>query len=761
MTSRAANFMPPIHPGVFAVMWRISLTSSSILSVYSQRPNLKTSKPNVMTRRELFSSLLLYGATNSAAFSTEATRLPPFPGTPFHQYPRCLPEYLRRLAKNAVERRNTDLAKLVSPAAIEARRKWVRETLWKLIGGVPERTTLNARTTGSFERERYRVEKVIYESRPGLFISANLYSPKTGEGPFPGVLFQSGHYDEGKANPNYQCCCQALAQLGFVVLAFDPMGQGERIGYPDSSGTHTRLPDVDSEHTTPGKQMLLFGDTATRSQLWDAIRSLDYLTSLPMVNSKLVASTGHSGGATLTMLLAAADDRLAAAAVCMGNIENVAALPFLPPGSTDDAEQDFVDSGPVGFDRWDLFYPFAPKPMLIWPSDRDFYATYSSEYITNGWQEYQKLKATYVTLNHANRLAWADTPLPHSLAYDSRLLIYSWFKSWLKHDMEPVREEPPTNPESFATLWATDSGSVVRSLNSATAFSMNKSRQIQHTGIALDSLLRVSRPKDSVSARTISRVQLRKMRVGVLEVASAPAVWLPAWLLVAENSSRKKPVLLVLDPAGSEPLWFGSGDPVLDAGSPVICAADIRGVGALTPEFSPGFSGYAAWHEQEENYAWGSLILGKPLLGQRVTDILAIVAALRKHSDAEGRPIRIAATGKLTVPALFATVLDPGIHGLFLSGGLTSFRDVVDSELYDHPFANFVPGLLNQTDLPELAASIAPRPIMLGGMVNAKGEKIDVEAVRRIYSAANQAGNLSIQPGPAWSKERLVSYANE
>jgi hypothetical protein len=65
----------------------------------------------------------------------------------------------------------------------------------------------------------------------------------------------------------------------------------------------------------------------------------------------------------------------------MGNIENVAALPFISPGSTDDAEQDFIDSGPIGFDRCDLFYPFAPKPMLIWPSDRDFYSTYSSEYI--------------------------------------------------------------------------------------------------------------------------------------------------------------------------------------------------------------------------------------------------------------------------------------------------------------------------------------------------------------------------------------------
>jgi len=713
-----------------------------------------------MTRREVLASLLVSGVTSTRVLSAATTALPRFPGTPFHPYPRCLPDYLRGLAKKAVEKRNAALGKLVSPAAIDARQKWVRATLWKLIGGVPERTPLNARTTGSFEREGYRVEKVIYESQPGLFVPANVYIPKKGSGPFPAVLFQSGHYEEARCNPNYQRCCQGLAQLGFVVLAFDPMGQGERIGYPDSSGIHSRLPDMDSEHTTPGKQMLLIGDTATRFQLWDAIRSLDYLTSLPMVDTKRVATTGHSGGATLSMLLVAADDRVAAAAPCMGNIENVAALPFLPPGSTDDAEQDFVDSGPVGFDRWDLFYPFAPKPMLIWPSDRDFYNTYSSQYVQNGWKEFQELKAAYVTLHHEDGLKWADTPLPHSLAYDSRLLIYNWFSRWLKDDHAPVREEPPVAPESFATLWATESGSVVRSLKSATAFSINRAKQVQRTPMALDALLRVSRPTASPSASIIAKTQSGRTTVEVLEVASEPAVWLPAWLLTAEKAPKNKPLLLVLDPVAAERLWFRP-DADLGPGSPVVCASDVRGVGALLPEFSPGYSIYAGWHRQEENYAWGSLILGKPLVGQQVTDILALVAALRKHPATAGSPIRIAAAGKLTVPALFAAALDPGIQGLYLSGGLVSFRDVVDSEMYDHPFANFVPGFLQHTDLPEVMASIAPRRVTLAGTVNAKGKTMEVESARQIYAGANQGGNISMQSDAGWTVERLFSYATE
>ena len=697
------------------------------------------------------SSFLITGGANALTSVARAAD-EAFPGTPFHNYSRCLPDYLRGLAKKAVEKRDAELAKLVTPAAIEARQKWVRETLWRLIGGMPERTPLNARTTGSLERDRYKVEKVVYESRPGLYVSANLYIPRNGSGPFPAVLFQSGHYDEGKAHPNYQRCCQGLAQLGFVVLAFDPMGQGERIQYPDTSGTHTRLQDVDSEHTIPGKQMLLYGDTATRFQLWDSIRSLDYLTSLPIVNAKRVGSTGHSGGGTLTMLLSAADERLAAAAVCMGNLENIATPNFLPPGSTDDAEQDLVDSGPLGFDRWDLLFPFAPKPMLVWPSDRDFYSTYSSEYVTNGWQEFQKLKAAYVVMNHADHVKWAGTPLPHSLAYDSRLLVYDWFSRWLKGSTEAVRDEPPVKPEDAATLHATASGSVVTSLHSETAFTLNKARKVERTPAKLDSLLRVSR--SAASAKVIARRQSPTTTVEVLEVASEPAVWLPAWVIAAKGVSRDKPVLLVLDPVESERLWF-EPDADLAPGSPVVCAADIRGVGALLPEYGPGHAGYAASHRQEENYAWGSIILGKPLVGQRVTDILAVVGALRKHPATTGRRIRIAAAGKLTIPALFAAALDKGIEALYLSGGLTSFRDVVDSELYNQPFANFVPGLLNHTDLPEVAAGIAPRRIILAGAANAKGETAEESAVRQQYTAAN----ISIEPESKWTVERLIAFA--
>src|SRR5689334_24889270 len=118
------------------------------------------------------------------------------------------------MAERAYRERNAEIAKLTAPGAIKARQQWIAETFWKLAGGKPERTPLNARTTGSFERAGYRVENVVYESQPGFHVAANLYIPLRGNPPFPGVLFQMGHTANGQAGDLYQRCGQGLARRG-------------------------------------------------------------------------------------------------------------------------------------------------------------------------------------------------------------------------------------------------------------------------------------------------------------------------------------------------------------------------------------------------------------------------------------------------------------------------------------------------------------------------------------------------------------------
>lgn len=707
-----------------------------------------------MTRRQLlctFSAIpSLAGLRAGAATSNGA----PYPGVSYRDYFRCLPEVLEESAARAYAMRNRHLATLTTPAAVRQRQQWTRETFWKVVGEAPERTPLNVRSVGGFEREHYRVEKLIYESQPNFHVSANLYIPKSYRPPFPGVLFQMGHTANGKAGATYQRCCQGLAQLGFLVLGFDPMGQGERIYYPKAYGP--RGPSATDEHSHAGRPMLLIGQSATRMQVWDAMRSLDVLAAHPLVDPKRIGATGQSGGGTTTMFLSAVDERIAAAVVCSGITENFACANFNAPGSTDDAEQDFVGSGPLGFDRWDLLYPLAPKPLLVSVSDRDFFGTYSPRYLSSGWEEFQKLRKVYAVFGQERKLAWGGTPLPHGLSYDTRLLTYNWLSRWLRNDNTRIEVEPPTKLEEDATLWVTSSGSTVQSLSSQTPFALTAAAlPKEQTPVDLKTLLVAEMPPRGLSARVLKRVPSLGGSIEAIEIMSAPHVWLPAWLFRPRTGTPVKSVLLLLEPGGRNGNWQEGGlYQALSAEGHIVCVPDLRGVGDLTPEMGRGAATDAERHHGEEAWAWGSMILGKPLVGQRVTDILAAQEALRHHEGVANHPLVVAARGKMTAPAQLAAALDSNYSTLYLSGGLVSFRNIVETEYYNYPFANFPPRVLLHTDLPELPG---PKRMVLAGMVNAAGEAMPVDAVRAAWS---KAANMEVAAEARWDAATLGALAS-
>lgn len=626
------------------------------------------------------------------------------PGQELRTYSRIAPDYLRKLAKEAYDRRNVAISILTTKDAIRQRQAWVKDTFWKLVGGRPEACAPDTRVTGQFDRPGYRVEKLVYESQPGLHIPANLYIP-AGRGPFPGVLFQMGHSLNGKAADPYQKCCQALARLGYAVLAFDPMGQGERTYYPKPGGTLTRLGSADDEHTTAGKQMLLVGDSATRMHTWDAVVSLNVLQSHPLVDPKRLASTGQSGGGTATMFLAAVDDRLTAAAVSCGNTENFACADFNPPGSVDDAEQNFPGAGPLGFDRWDLLYPLAPKPLLVMASSRDFFGTYSPSYLTSGREEFAKLKRVYETLDAGGALRWYRTNLPHALSKDLRLKIYSFFEGVLKQSARPILDEPEVRPEREEDLYAGKTGNVVRDFSSRTPHSISKARA---SALRSAGGLEWLTPKNvSAAIKSIGMAKGESCSIETLEIESEPGVWLPVFAFIP---ATPKSALLAVEPQGRSGRWR-EGDLYhqLAARGALVVALDVRCVGDLWPEVGRGNPFYTRRHASEDSYAWASLVLGRPLLLQRISDLVAAVRAMRTYAPARGLTVHLAARGHLTVPATFATAIEPAIGSLYTSSGLASFRELVEQEEYNHPFANFIPAMLSRVDIPDVEGRLGAR----------------------------------------------------
>jgi cephalosporin-C deacetylase-like acetyl esterase len=174
------------------------------------------------------------------------------------------------------DRRRSSLS---TRADAEAYVSEVREKIQESFGPWPEKTPLNPQITGVVDRDGYKIEKLIFESRPGFLVTANLYVPKGREFPLPGVVGTCGHSSNGKAAEAYQSFAQGLARMGYVVLLYDPLGQGERLQYPNQElksdiGVGTR------EHIYAGNQQFLVGEFIGSWRAWDGIRALDYLLTL-------------------------------------------------------------------------------------------------------------------------------------------------------------------------------------------------------------------------------------------------------------------------------------------------------------------------------------------------------------------------------------------------------------------------------------------------------------------------------------------------
>jgi hypothetical protein len=203
----------------------------------------------------------------------EATKAPP---------EKMLHNYLLGAAQKHFDARKKEVVGLKTPADIKQRQARLKAKFIEALGGFPEKTPLRARVVGKLERADFRVEKVIYESRPNHQVTANLYLPTTGKPPYPGVLLPCGHSDNGKAAEAYQRACILLVKNGFVVLCYDPIGQGERSQLLNDKGKPA-IPVSTSEHTMVGIGALLVGRSTATYRIWDGIRSLDYLAGRPAV----------------------------------------------------------------------------------------------------------------------------------------------------------------------------------------------------------------------------------------------------------------------------------------------------------------------------------------------------------------------------------------------------------------------------------------------------------------------------------------------
>jgi len=362
-----------------------------------------------------------------------------------------LTEWFGKIAAQQLDKREAEVRAITSKEQAEARKVHTREALLKSLNGLPDyKGPLNVRMQGSLDAGDYRIEKLSYESLPRYMVSANLYVPKS-PGKHPAVLFPMGHWEQGK--PYAQRMAGNLARKGFVVLTYDPVGQGERQQAFDRRWGRSLIGGSVDQHWMNGALSLLIGDGVMRYFVFDGMRGIDYLISRPEVDGERLGVTGCSGGGTVTTFLSALDPRVKVAAPACYQ-QTFRALITGPTGDSEQSNPNFIA---LGLDQTDLVELFSPKPWLMSSTEKDFFTPAGAKPV------YEEARRWYGLYGAEDRVKWIVGPGEHGTPVVVREAIYDWMIRWLGAGMNASAkdEEVPMLPEH--ELWVSDTGQLTQS----------------------------------------------------------------------------------------------------------------------------------------------------------------------------------------------------------------------------------------------------------------------------------------------------------
>jgi len=641
-----------------------------------------------------------------------------------------LPAYLKEKAFALIDERQRTISRINTMAELQARQQYWRTRMWSYLGERPERTPLNARVVGRLDRGDFRIEKIIFESRPGFYVTANLYLPARGTAPFPAILFPLGHERGAKAHQAWQRCLAGLARRGFVALAWDPIGQGERIQMYDEDWHDSKVQASTVEHTIIGTQCLLTGTHVAQYTIWDGIRALDYLLSRPEVDAKRVGCTGNSGGGTHTSYLSGLDDRIQAAAPSCYITSWKRMLESIGP---QDSEQVFPLWLKDGLDYPDYIYAFAGKPFLMLTAIRDFFP------IGGARTSFDEARQVYERLGIADRVAKFEADDGHGYTKPRREAAYRWFTRWLQ-GTENVEPEAPLVLASIEELQCTRTGQVQTEYpGTADVFSLNRklAEQLRATRKPTpESVRKFARELSSYEAATtpvhimpFGETAHPTYKVEKLVYESEPGLPVPALLFVPDHGPARKPAIVFADGRGKSAAAAEAEQ--LAGNGYIVLVPDLRGFGETQPQLDRRDYFVRNFGDYENTLT--ALVIGKTMVGLRAADVARGVDVLTTRKDVD--PSRIAAVGRAgaAIPSLFATLFDNRIKSVVLDGMLVSYEAVVAERIHQGIVDQIVPSALKHFDLPDVIAALAPRKVAVFNGVNPIGQEVTVGRLRQEY----------------------------
>jgi len=655
--------------------------------------------------------------------------------------------HLNKQAFAYLDIRDKEIAGLKTKEDWINRQKKVKGILMNTVGPFPEKTPLNAKVTGVVKKEGYKIEKIIYESMPGFYVTGCLFIPD-GKGKRPAILFVSGHMKESFRSKEYQRMILNLVKKGFIVFGIDPLSQGERLQYYDPE---KEASSISGEHSYFGNQCLISGVSSGRYFIWDGIRGIDYLLTRSEVDPARLGVTGQSGGGTQSAYIFAFDDRIKAGAPVQWTTGYRRLLESM---GSQDAEQNFYHGILNGLTHADFFEVRAPNPALIVAGTRDHFS------IQGMRETYAEVRNAYKAFGTEENIGIIEDDFGHGYTIKLREGICAFFQKNLNLPGDPKDEN--ITVLDYKELMVTTTGNVANSFeNVETVFSINKKEtqklldkiqtsrkkiepHLEEVQLKAKELSGYVAPQAEVKSVFRGRYQRDGYSVEMYALYGEGNYVIPLLLFVPEIGNKFSAVIYI-NPKGkiTDAAPGGRIEQLVKKGY-LVAAPDVLGTGEVAPD--KFFYG--------SNY-FVSVLTGRSIVGIQAGDVGKVVNFLKSRKDVDYNKICAIAFDEMCPVVLHAAALNKSINSISLIGSLISYRSIVMNKFYNEEFSktHAVAGALTAYDLPDLIGCMAPRKIALVELKDqmkqpASKELIDEELSfpRSVYSLKNVTKNLNILP---------------
>lgn len=618
---------------------------------------------------------------------------------------------MRDVHRQFADRQSAIRQAFTSPVEMQKYLDGCRERYKKIIGDFPAKGDLNARVAGRVQGTGYHIEKIIFESKPGRYVTAHLYMPENVTSPVPAALEFCGHGLNGKGPSSSAAIL--MATNGIAVLVVDPIGQGERLQLIDAEGKPLTR-GATTEHTLLNAGFNLVGTSLAAQEYWDNHRALDYLLTREDIDAEHIGIYGSSGGGTQTAYYVGSDPRVKVAAICSFFSTRERTIELQGPS---DGCQHIPYEGREQLEVPDFALMMAPRPLLILSGKYDFVDLWGAQ------QGFAELQQCYKTLGVPEKVDMLTVETGHGLGAEKRQKLVSWFKRWLKNDKSPVKEAPQDHFQ-LADVFCTAKGQVNISISGALSTMQENVNLMEEWTPQRKAFL--AKGKKAVRAKVLELLGLKglpthKIKIELTGHASMreyeqykfqlireDEMPVPCILIMPSKADADSPVELRLQEEGKGIYLsdYANITAALTEGK-ILLLADLRGLGETT---DPAFYTDAKYWNREYRNAMISMHIGRPIMGQRVVDILTLLDFCSEHEFLKGHSIRVYADGIYGPAVIHAAYLDERIAGAEITRSVKTWKDYVQNPMQREMYSNVLYGVLKYYDLPDLMG-LSNRPI--------------------------------------------------